>query len=40
MSTALQTAGSIAALIADQAHAIGVDAYIYFYATQQGSRLR
>jgi hypothetical protein len=31
MSTALQAAGSIAALTADQAHAIAVDAYIYFY---------
>jgi hypothetical protein len=31
MSTALQTPGSIAALTADEAHAIGVDAYIYFY---------
>ena len=31
MSTALQAAGSIAALTAHQAHAIVVDAYIYFY---------
>jgi hypothetical protein len=31
MSTALQAAGSISTLTADEAHAIGVDAYIYFY---------
>jgi hypothetical protein len=31
MSTALQAAGSVLALTADEAHAIGVDAYIYFY---------
>src|ERR1700760_3741328 len=31
MSTALQAAGSVSALTADQARAIAVDAYIYFY---------
>ncbi len=31
MGTALQATGSIPALTADEAHAIGVDAYIYFY---------
>jgi hypothetical protein len=31
MSTALQAAGSIPALTADEAHAISVDAYLYFY---------
>ncbi len=31
MSTALQSAGSVSALTEDQVHAIGVDAYIYFY---------
>jgi hypothetical protein len=32
MSTALQAVGSVPALTEDQAHAIGVDAYIYFYS--------
>jgi hypothetical protein len=31
MSTTLHAAGSLPALTADEAHAIGVDAYIYFY---------
>ena len=31
MSATLQTASPVPALKADEAHAIGVDAYIYFY---------
>src|ERR1700691_978498 len=31
MSATLQAAGPVPALKADEAHAIGVDAYIYFY---------
>ena len=31
MSTALHLVGSVPPLTADEAHAIGVDAYIYFY---------
>ena len=31
MTTTLQATGSIPTLTADEAHAIGVDAYVYFY---------
>jgi hypothetical protein len=31
MSTTLETTASVPALTEEQAHAIGVDAYIYFY---------
>jgi hypothetical protein len=31
-SSVLETAGSVPALTEDQAHAIAVDAYLYFYS--------